>query len=171
MLTIDGIDFRDLCLEELRDQVALAHGTEMFTGSVLENVAVGRPEVDANAVREALAAVGLLDDVLDLARGLQTQISMSGRPLSPGQTCRLALARVIAGNPRLLILDGAFDTIDDPTLRGEIAERIFDRQNPWTLLCVSARPDLLSRCDRIYRLEHGSLTELGDYATSSRGDA
>jgi len=169
VLTIDGVDFRDLCLEELREQVAVVHDAEVFTGTVLENICVGRPHVDASAARDALETVGLLADVLDLPDGVQTKLSMSGRPLSPGQTARLALARAIAGRPRLLILDGAFEKIDDPELRNAIADRIFDRSNPWTLLCISSHPDLLWRCEPVFLLDKAGLTELADYAAGHRG--
>jgi putative ABC transport system ATP-binding protein len=171
VLTIDDVDLRDLCLEELRDQVALAHGTEIFTGTVLENVSVGRENVDAAMVRNALKDVGLLEDILELPDGLQTQLSMSGRPLSPGQTAQLALARAIAGRPRLLIIDGPFEKIDAPRLRDQIAEKLFDRDAPWTLLCISSQPDLLRRCEKLYLLDQGSLSELTDYADGYNGDA
>ncbi len=169
VLTIDGIDLRDLCLEELREQVAVVHDAELFSGTVLENVSVGRRHVDAAAVRGALETVGLLDDILDLPDGVQTQLSMSGRPLSPGQTARLAMARAIAGRPRLLILDGAFEKIDEPELRDQIAERIFDRANPWTLLCISSQPELLRRCERVYLLDRADLVELADNSNGYRG--
>lgn len=169
VLTVDGVDVRDLCLEELREQVALVHDAEVFSGTVLENVSVGRRNVDSAAAREALETVGLLADVLDLPEGLQTELSMTGRPLSPGQTARLALARAIAGRPRLLILDGAFEKIDEPGLRNQIADRIFDRSHPWTLLCISSQPDLLGRCERVYQLESASLTLLADHTADYRG--
>jgi ABC-type bacteriocin/lantibiotic exporter with double-glycine peptidase domain len=160
VLTIDGVDFRDLCLDELREQVAIAHDTEIFTGTVMENVSVGRPGVDSSRVRDALQMVGLLDDIMDLPDGIQTQLSISGRPLSPGQSARVVLARAIAGQPRLLVLDGAFEKIDEPEQRREIADRIFAPDNPWTLLCISSQPELLRRCERLYLLDNGGLTEL-----------
>lgn len=171
VLTIDDVDYRDLCLEELREQVAVTHDADIFSGTVFENVSVGRPNVDSSRVREALTTVGLLDDVTDLPDGIQTQLSMTGRPLSPGQTAQLALARAIAGHPRLLILDGAFEKIDEPELRDQIASRIFDSNNPWTLLCISSQPDLLRRCERLYLLDRGSLTELAGHNSHNGGEA
>lgn len=171
VLTIDNIDLRDLCLEELREQVAIVHDTEIFSGTVLENVSVGRPGIDSSHVRAALATVGLLDDIADLPEGIRTQLSMSGRPLSPGQAARLALARAIVGRPRLLVLDGAFEKIDEPDLRSEIAERIFAKNTPWTLLCISSHPDLLRRCESRYLLGNGSLTELAGTGGDYRGEA
>lgn len=171
VLAIDDIDFRDLCLDELREQVAIASDAEIFTGSVLENVSLGRPTVDSAQVRDALQMVGLLADVMALPEGLQTILSSSGRPLSPGQTARLALARAVAGQPRLLVLDDAFERIDEPDQRAEIADRLFDKNNSWTMLCISSRPDLLRRCEYLYLLDQGGLTELANHGGDYHGDA
>lgn len=144
VVEMDGLDIRGLSLEGLRDQVALVEETEIFMGTVGENVRVGR-DLPAADVRDALERVGLLGVVHDLPRGMDTPLSADGGPLSPSQALRLTLARAVAGHPRLLILDGTLDALDDPA----VAARVFDRSAPWTLLIGASNPAVLGMCDRV----------------------
>ncbi|MCS6866505.1 MAG: ABC transporter ATP-binding protein [Gemmataceae bacterium] len=159
---IDGIDIRSLSLEYLREQMALVEWSDIFIGTVHENVRVGRTHLSAADVRDALQVVGLLGVVHDLPQGLETQLVPSGRPLSASQALRLTIARAIAGRPRLLILDGVLDALD---LREcpELLPCLFDRQNPWTLLVASANPVVVGLCDRIISLSATDLTRLAQF--------
>src|SRR5690606_184402 len=130
---VDGVDVRDTRPGQLREQVGLARDSEIFEGTVLENVTLGRPEVDLARAREALEAVGLLVEMLALPRGLQTPLSTGGGSLSDGQARRLPLARVLAGRPRLLVIDELLDTIDGAA-RVEVAARLFHAESPWTVI-------------------------------------
>jgi ABC-type bacteriocin/lantibiotic exporter with double-glycine peptidase domain len=148
---VDGVDLRGLDLDRLREQVALVGGADVFVGTVAENVRVGRADLSPADVREALQAVGLLAAVHDLPHGPDTPLTPTGRPLSATQAVRLAIARALAGRPRLLILDGVLDALD----LGEcpdLLDRLFDRSAPWTLLVVSANPAVVGRCDRVLTL-------------------
>jgi ABC-type bacteriocin/lantibiotic exporter with double-glycine peptidase domain len=69
------------------------------------------------------------------------------------------IARAIANRPRLLILDDALDQIDRIQEREEICKVLFDPNAPWTLICITERPDLLSRCNRLAVLENGDLRD------------
>lgn len=159
---IDGIDIRSLSLEYLREQMALVEWSDIFIGTVLENIRVGRTHLSATDVRDALQVVGLLSVVHDLPNGLETQLVPNGRPLSASQALRLTIARAIAGRPRLLILDGVLDALD---LREcpELLPCLFDRQNPWTLLVASANPVVVGLCDRIISLSATDLTRLAQF--------
>ncbi len=145
---IDGIDIRSLSLTLLRGRIALVERTDLFDGSVLDNVRFGRPESTPEDVREALRFVGLLDVVHGLPKGIDTNLTPGGSPLSASQSLRLAIARAIIGRPRLLILDGVLDGLD---LRDspELIPRLFDRAAPWTLLVGSVDPAIVGLCDRI----------------------
>jgi ABC-type bacteriocin/lantibiotic exporter with double-glycine peptidase domain len=151
-IEIDGTDLRDLRMESLRQHIAVVKGIEIFEGSVLDNVRMGREELSLADVRWALTAVGLLGDLLDLPDGLHTQLGTGGAPLSLGQAERLMLARAIAGHPRLLVLDETLDDMDQE-VRQEVLPALLGRDARWTLLVVTHSQDVARLCDRQVRLE------------------
>lgn len=151
-IELDGLDLRDLRLESVRAQVAAVKGIEIFEGSVLDNLRMGRDEIALADVRRALDAVRLLDDILDLPQGLHTRLGTGGAPLSFGQAQRLMLARAIVGKPRLLLIDELLDDMD-LDVRESALGAILDPQAPWTLLLVTHSPELAGRCGRRLVLE------------------
>ena len=112
--------------------VALVRGVELFPGTVLDNVRLGREHLSHADVSEALAAVGLLDELQALPDGLATELQPHGRPLSHRQACRLMIARAIVGRPRLIVLDGAIDQIDQHDEQERLAAMLFAPDAPWT---------------------------------------
>lgn len=157
VVEIDGNDVRNYQVWSLRSAVALVRVHEVFHGSILDNVAMGRPEIDTVQVREALAAVGLLEEVDRLEDGVLTEVSTFGLPLSSGQALRLALARAIAGKPRLLIIDEVLDQVDDVSLQTVTLEHLFRKDAPWTILVTTEQDRILERCDTVYALRDGKL--------------
>jgi ABC-type bacteriocin/lantibiotic exporter with double-glycine peptidase domain len=151
MVMIDGVDLRHWDLAELRNQVALVRGQEIVAGTILENVRLGRPEIDLDSVRRALESVGLMEAVLHFPEGLDTPLKVGGRPLSSSQRMRLVLARAIVGRPRLLLLDESLEGLDVATFK-EIEKFLFDQPHTWTLLLVTRDPDLVKRCDQVIQL-------------------
>ncbi len=160
VLRIDGADQRTLSLRTLREHVALVRSIELFPGSIVDNVRLGRAAISMDDVSAALDAVGLLTDVLALPEGIHTTIQPHGRPLSQGQARRLMIARAIVGRPRLLVLDGALDQIDGPGERERLGDLLFDPAAPWTLLCLTEQPDVLSRCARVVTMRDGTCVDL-----------
>ena len=158
VVEMDGIDLRGLSLERMREQVAMVEGSDIFSGTVMENVRVGRSHLPPGDVREALRVVGLVGAVHDLPHGLDTPLISGGGPLSASQSLRLTLARALVGRPRLLILDGVFDTFDPGECPG-LLPRLFDRSAPWTLLVASTDPAVVGMCDRIIRLSPAEISE------------
>jgi len=156
-LRVDGIDLRSLPLASLRRDVALVRGVELFTGTVLDNVRLGRDDLSYAELSRALDDVGLLDELLAMPDGLDTELHPHGRPLSYGQSCRLMIARAIAGRPRLVIVDGTLDQIDRRDAERPMLDVLFAPDAPWTLVCVTDRRDLLSRCSRVVVLAGGEV--------------
>jgi ABC-type multidrug transport system fused ATPase/permease subunit len=149
---IDGADLRELKLDTLRRHAAVVKGVELFEGSVMDNVRMGRDEVTVPDVREALRKVGLLDALMEFPDGLETQLGTGGSPLSLGQANRLMIARAIAGRPRLLIIDEALDHMDNE-LRLSVLPSVMGPDAHWTLLVVTHSPETAAQCDRIIRFD------------------
>ena len=147
LLEFDGLDARSLDRPQTRLQVAYVGQAETFADTVAENIRVGRNDLSAADVRRALEMVGLADTVARLPEGVGTPIASDGLPLSANEVSRLSIARAIAGKPRLLLINGMLDRLDLRTCP-ELVESLFDREAPWTLVIVTARDDIKSRCDR-----------------------
>ncbi len=156
---IDGIDVRDLKLDALRKQIAIVKGVEIFEGTILENVCVGRPDVTLADARNALASVDVLETILAMPKGIHTHLTAGGHPLSLGATERVVLARAIAGRPRFLVLDETLDNMDRE-IRDRVWAVITGRDTPWTLLVVTHNDDVAQRMDRQIRLERTPTQEL-----------
>ncbi|MGL6076530.1 MAG: peptidase domain-containing ABC transporter [Fimbriiglobus sp.] len=154
---IDGHDVRELRLESLREHVELVQDIDVFEGSLLANVRMGREDITIGDVREALRKVGLLDAVMQLPQGLNTMLWTGGTPLSLGQANRLMIARAIVGQPRLLILDEALDNMDSD-IRETVLPAILGREARWTLIVVTHSEEVAKLCDRVERIERAALT-------------
>ena len=148
LLEFDGLDARSLDRPQTRLQVAYVGQAETFADTVAENIRVGRSELSAADVRRALEMVGLADSVARLPEGVSTPIASDGLPLSANDVSRLSIARAIAGKPRLLLINGMLDRLDLRT-SPELIESLFDRAAPWTLVIVTARDDIKTRCDGV----------------------
>jgi len=164
-IELDGIDLRHLRLDSLREQVMLVRGTEIFPGTVFENVTMG-VGATADEVRLALSSAGVLNAVNALPRGLQTDLTSSGRPLAPSQALRLTIARAMLRKPRLLLIDEALDSIEDLSADGPIVRTLFAPDAPWTLLVATERPDLWPRCGQVFTM-HGGAVQRGSGQTAT----
>lgn len=156
VLTFDGVDYRHIGLEDLRSDAMLIRGAEVFPGTIAQNVTLGDTG-SAEAIREALDAVGVLDAVMSLPKGWDTELAPSGRPLAASQALRLMFARAVYHRPRLLLIDEALDAIDDLRREGPLLRTLFDTNAKWTLIAVSERPELWDLFDHVYELEGGKL--------------
>jgi ABC-type multidrug transport system fused ATPase/permease subunit len=165
-LELNGTSYWHLHLDDLRKHAMLLRGTEIFQGTVFDNVAVGSG-ASASEVRTALASAGVLAQIEALPHGLFTELSPSGRPLSPSQALRLTFARAFLHRPRLLLVDEALDGIDDFRLDGDLARALFAAGAPWTLIVATERPELWPLCDRVYELQGGRLHKHSPHAASS----
>lgn len=158
---IDGRDYRDVLLGDLRDQIAIVRQPEIFEATIMENLRLGSAEMESSDARKALAEVGLLEDVVAFPKGINTMLSTGGQPLSPGQRVQLEIARALARRPRVLILDECLDHLDDLPEREQLFNRLFSREKPWTLIVTSQSPEILGRCDSVYELTGRQVRPLG----------
>ncbi|MFB8145664.1 ABC transporter ATP-binding protein [Microbacterium sp. NPDC056003] len=168
-VTLDGVDVRDLTLDELRRHVGMAfEDATLFSQSVRDNVLLGRedlapgsPEAEA-IMREALqvAQAGFVDDLPD---GVDTIIGEEGLSLSGGQRQRLALARAVAARPAVLVLDDPLSALDVDT-EALVEDALRDVLHETTALVVAHRPSTVMLADRVALLEAGRITAVGTHS-------
>lgn len=137
---VDGVPLTELSLSELRGAVALVRGPELFEGTVADNVRVGREDVSLADARRALERVGVDGVVARLPSGLQSSLTSHGAPLTREQATLVALARALAGRPRLLLLDGALDGLADGA-RARVLEALAAR-GPLSVVVSTGRADV-----------------------------
>ncbi len=154
---LDQQDLRDLNLRQLRNSIALVRDPEILEQSIIDNVQLGR-DFSIQTLKQALADVGLLDEILSLPEGLNTRLSIHGKPLTSEQTLRLTLARAIVGSPRLLLLDKVLDRIDSRLLP-ELLAVLFAQHSPWTLIATSHELEVIKRCQRHGKIVNGVFVE------------
>ena len=151
-LEIDGFNPRDIRPDVLRHHVALVRNPEIFTGTVTENIHLERTGVTTTDVQDALRLVGIYEEILGLPDSLETKLTPAGLPLSQRQASLLALARAVAGRPKLLVIDGILDSLSSADI-ALFFERLSSKKLPWTLIVLTARRKVAERCDKIAYLE------------------
>jgi ABC-type bacteriocin/lantibiotic exporter with double-glycine peptidase domain len=156
-LIADGLDLHHWDMHIWRDHVTLVRGHEIVDGSIADNLRLACPKATLQDLYQSLRQTDLLDEILQLPQGVDTQLLLGGRPLSASQRTRLALARAWLGQPQLLLLDMAIDGLD-MELRDRLATPIFDQAQPWTVVVISRDPSILKRCHRVYRIEGRHMT-------------
>jgi len=160
---IDGIDVNRLELATLRSNIAMVpQDSFLFSMTLAENIAYGLPEVDPKRVAQAVERAQLTKDLAELPHGLATVVGERGVMLSGGQRQRTALARALALDPRILILDDTLSSVDAATeqaIQQSLAELFVGR----TVICVSHRISSVRDCDQIIVLEAGRIRERGSH--------
>jgi ABC-type bacteriocin/lantibiotic exporter with double-glycine peptidase domain len=156
----DGRDIRQFRLAEIRSNVQLIRSAEIFHGTIMENIRLGRDHIPAREIEEVLRRFGLWEGIQRLPEGIDTMLATGGAPLSEGQAKVLMIARAVVGAPRLLILDETLDHLMDASERDAIMDVIFSPDQPWTLAVVTSRADVLARCNKIVNMPTGSVREV-----------
>jgi ATP-binding cassette subfamily B protein len=160
---IDGHDLRGLLSGALRSQLGIVPQEGfLFSGTVRENIAFGRPEASEADIRAAADAVGADAFIERLAEGYETEVGERGVHLSAGQRQLIAFARALLAEPRILILDEATSNVDVRTER--VIERGLERLLLGrTAIVIAHRLSTIRRAARIVVLEHGRIVEAGTH--------
>ena len=160
-ISIDGRNMTDLNLSSYRNFISVVpQESVLFEGSVRENVTYGLGSVSDRRVEESLRAANAWEFVMDLPDGVDTLVGERGARISGGQKQRLAIARALIRNPRILILDEATSALDSQSekeIQGALEALMVNR----TTFVVAHRLSTVQKADRILVLDRGILVESG----------
>jgi subfamily B ATP-binding cassette protein MsbA len=162
-ILIDGHDVRDIKLEALRSHIGIVpQETQLFSGTILENIRYGKPDASESEVLDASRAANAHEFVSAFPEGYNTVVGERGVKLSGGQRQRVAIARAILKNPRILILDEATSALDSESelLVQEALERLMQRR---TTFVIAHRLSTVRNADRIVVLEAGRVQSVGTH--------
>ncbi|MEZ4581347.1 MAG: ABC transporter ATP-binding protein [Caldilineaceae bacterium] len=161
---IDGHDVRDVTIESLRRQIGIVlQETNLFTGTIRENIAFGRPDASDDEVIDAAKAAAAHDFIMSFPDGYATPVGERGTTLSGGQKQRIAIARALLLDPRILILDDATASVDVTT---EVAiQAALDRlMEGRTSFVIAQRISTVLNADQILVLDKGRVVARGKHA-------
>ena len=160
---LDGVDLRDYTQEHLRRRVAMVlQDVFLFSGSVFENIALDREDVDAARVAEAARAVQADRFIETMPEGYDSEVRERGSNFSTGQRQLLSFARALAHGADVLVLDEATSSIDTET-EALVQQGIHTLMEGRTALVVAHRLSTINDVDRIYVLERGAVVESGSH--------
>jgi len=160
---VDGSDVRDLTLASLRREIGIvSQDPFLFSATVRENVAFGRPEATAEDVERAARLAQAHEFIEALPNGYDTVIGERGITLSGGQRQRVAIARALVVDPRILILDDATASVD-ATTESRIREGLQEAMRDRTTIIVAHRLSTIALADEIVVLEHGRVVARGGH--------
>ncbi|BCJ76249.1 hypothetical protein CS0771_57930 [Catellatospora sp. IY07-71] len=166
---LGGVDIRELSTAAYARAVAyLPQVPFLFQDSVRANVTLDRPGLDDDAVWQALGVAQADDFVRALPDGLDTAVGERGAALSGGQRQRLALARALAGRPRLLVLDDATSAVD-PVVEADILAGLRAAHGPAMLVVATRRP-AIALADEVVYLDRGRVAALGTHQELMAGE-
>jgi ABC-type multidrug transport system fused ATPase/permease subunit len=160
---VDDQDLREVTAHSLRSQMGIVpQEAFLFSGTIAENIAFGRPDATPEQIRDAAHAVGADEFIAALPRGYDTEVGERGAQLSAGQRQLIAFARALIADPRILILDEATSNVDLHT-EGRIEAGLRRLLAGRTAIVIAHRLSTIRRAGRIVVLEHGRIVEQGTH--------
>jgi subfamily B ATP-binding cassette protein MsbA len=162
-ITLDGIDVRHLSFADLRGAIGLVpQEPALFSGSVRDNIAYGKPEAMDDEVYAAARAAHALEFIERLPNGMGTLVGERGVKLSGGQRPRIALARIFLKDPAIVVLDEATSSLDNESER-LVEEAMEELLRGRSTLIIAHRLRTVRRADRVLVLERGLVVEEGTH--------
>ena len=162
-IKIDGKDIRKFKLDSLRRQVGVVlQDVFLFSGTIRENIAFGKPEASMDEIVQAAKAARIHDFIESLPSGYDTLVGERGVTLSGGQRQRITIARALVTNPRILIMDDSLSFVDAKTEQ-EIQAAMEEATKARTTLIIAQRFSTIKTAEKILVLENGSVAEYGPH--------
>jgi ATP-binding cassette subfamily B protein len=163
VITIDGIDLRDLRFDALRNAVAMVPQEGfLFAGSVRDNIAYARPEMTDEEVWEVARVLGIEEWLRSLPERLDTEVRERGMRLSSGERQLVSLARAMAADPAVIVLDEATSNLD-PETEATVEEALGRLLAGRTAIVIAHRLQTAERADRILVIADGRIAEQGSF--------
>jgi ATP-binding cassette subfamily B multidrug efflux pump len=163
-ITIDGHELRDVTLDSLRSQIGIVlQETTLFSGTIAENIAFGKPEATLDEIQAAAKAAAAHDFIMAFPDGYSTHVGERGTTLSGGQKQRVAIARALLLDPRILILDDSTSSVDVAT-ESHIQEALETLMKGRTSFVIAQRISTVMNADKILVLEKGEVVAQGKHA-------
>ncbi|MFB7459044.1 ABC transporter ATP-binding protein [Streptomyces sp. NPDC056188] len=158
---LDGVDLRELAVSELRRGVVMVtQGAFLFSGTVAENIAIGRPDATRAEIEQAAKAIGAHDFISALPDGYDTDVRKRGGRISAGQRQLVSFARALLADPAVLILDEATSSLDVPGERA-VQTAMTTVLRGRTAVVIAHRLSTVEIADRVLVMEHGRIVEDG----------
>lgn len=162
-IKIDGIDVRELKMESLRSYMSfVTQDTVLFNDTIFNNIALGKPNANANDVIAAAKIANAHDFIMDTENQYQTNIGDRGMRLSGGQRQRLSIARAVFKNPSILILDEATSSLDTES-EGIVQDALNKLMKGRTTLVIAHRLSTIKQADEICVMKDGQIIEKGSH--------
>ena len=162
-ISIDGHDIRDLTFHTIRDNIGIVQqDVYLFAGTIAENIRYGKMDATDEEIRYAAKLAGATEFIDELPEGFETDIGSRGVRLSGGQKQRISIARVFLKNPQILILDEATSALDNAS-EIIIQESLDKLAEGRTTITIAHRLTTIEDSDRIYVLDKGIITEVGNH--------
>jgi len=162
-ITLDGVDVRDLALDDLRSEVSVVfQESYLFSASIEENIRVGDPMASDKRVRSAARLSKAHEFICGFDDGYATVVGERGSTLSGGQRQRVSLARGVVRDPRVLILDDATSSVD-AIVEAEIQEALRQVMAGRTTVIIAHRTSTLALVDNVAFIEDGHVVAFGPH--------
>ena len=162
-VSVDGVDLKDVSVESLREQVSYVfQETQLFSDSILENIRYGNPAATEAQVERAARVAGAHDFVVALPDGYRTNLGTVTSKLSVGQKQRIAIARGLVRDARVLILDEPTSALD-PETEAYLVNALHEAAKDRLVIIIAHRLSTIAHADRIYFLEEGEVRESGSH--------
>jgi ATP-binding cassette subfamily B protein len=163
VVSLGGTDLRDATLDALRSRIVFVpQEGHLFSGSIADNVRLGRPDATDDEVREALRSIGALTRVEALPDGLATDVRSRGVRLSAGERQLVSIARVALVDPMVIVLDEATSSLD-PQTEAAVEHALSVLARGRTVITIAHRLSTAERADRVAVMEHGRLVEIASH--------
>jgi ATP-binding cassette subfamily B protein len=162
-ILIDGINIKDYQLRNLRSQIGyVPQESFLFSYTIEENIGFGKERWSFEEIKRASNIAKIYDNIIEFPEKFKTMVGERGVTLSGGQRQRTAISRAIVINPKILILDDAFSSVDTET-EAEILSEMKEYMGKRTTILISHRISTLNNADRIIVLDSGKLIEEGNH--------